>query len=242
VSAISFFITGTDTGVGKTEVTIALLRAGRGLGLRVAGFKPVATGAALGPSGGLENGDALRLLAEASLPLAYGAVNPYVFAAPIAPHLAAAAAGVAIDLARIQRGWVALAAQVDLLLVEGVGGYRVPLGPHATVASLAATLQVPLILVVGLRLGCINHGALSFEAIERDGLPFAGWVGAQVDPDYGPVAGTLDALTAAMGQPPLGLLPMLGYGAARGTAEVAAAALRPVLLALLAAQPRDQQF
>lgn len=230
--ARGFFITGTDTGVGKTEVAVALLRAARAAGLRVAGMKPVATGAELGVLPGTAagptlapiNDDARRLLAEANVPMTYAEANPYCFVPAMAPHLAAAAAGVTIAAAPIVALHAALQARAEVLVVEGVGGYRVPLGPGLTVASLARDLGDPLILVVGLRLGCLNHAALTVEAIAHDALPFAGWIANQVEPAYGPVAETLASLRAICGGPPLGYLahqarPAPGGDVARSDAE-----------------------
>ena len=149
-----FFVTGTDTGVGKTLVSAALLRRFAAAGRRVAGMKPVASGA-IATTQGLRSEDALILLRESSPHAAYEHVNPYALEPPIAPHLAALAAGVTIDVVRIEAAFRALAAAADLVVVEGVGGWRVPLGPDLDVAGLAARLGLPVILVVGLRLGCL---------------------------------------------------------------------------------------
>lgn len=176
-----YFITGTDTGVGKTRISTALLTAFNARGFSTAAMKPVATGCA-NTAQGLRNDDALTLQQHASLPLTYEQINPYAFEPPIAPHLAAAQAGQAIDLSHIKHGLDILAAQADVVIVEGVGGWLVPLNADATVADLAYELGLPVILVVGLRLGCLNHALLTVQSIEQSSLPFAGWVANVIDP------------------------------------------------------------
>lgn len=179
----TLFVTGTDTGIGKTRVACALLRAFATRGVRVAGMKPVAAGATRTPEGP-RNADALALMASSSGPVAYGVVNPFVFTPPIAPHLAAAEARVRIDLGHIGRCHAELAARHDVVIVEGAGGLLVPLDERHSFADLARMLGAPVLLVVGMRLGCLNHALLTAEAIERRGLPFAGWVGTALDPDF----------------------------------------------------------
>lgn len=175
------FVTGTDTGVGKTLVSQALLYHLRTRYAAVAGFKPVASGSDQTPEG-LRNADALLLQRAASLQLPYAAVNPYVFAPPVAPHLAAARAGVVIDCESIVRGIVAAGA--DRVVVEGVGGWAVPLNAQQTVADLASLLALPVVLVVGMRLGCLNHALLTAAAIRARGLAIAGWVANRIDPQF----------------------------------------------------------
>ena len=176
-----FFVTGTDTGVGKTLVTCSLLRAFANRGIKAVGMKPVASGAA--PRGHrLVHDDVEKLLAAGNVAAPREDVNPYCFDPPIAPHLAAARAGMRIELDRIEECFRALAARADVVIVEGVGGFRVPLGPGVDTAELAARLALPLVLVVGLRLGCLNHALLTAEAVSRRGLRLAGWVANQVDP------------------------------------------------------------
>ncbi len=174
--AKAFFITGTDTDVGKTYVATALLAAANKQGLSTAALKPVAAGCE--DSGqGLRNDDALALQAEASLELAYEQINPVALAPAIAPHIAAQQAGKNITVSRLAgfcRG--VTMKRADLTLVEGAGGWRVPLNPRETLADLARELRLPVVLVVAMRLGCINHALLTAEAIERDGLTLAGWV------------------------------------------------------------------
>lgn len=175
-----FFVTGTDTGVGKTLVTCALLYAFRARGKRVIGMKPVAAGAEE-TAAGLRNEDVERLIAASSVAAPRAAINPYCFLPPVAPHLAARAAGVDIELETIRRAYVGLAALADVVIVEGVGGFRVPLGARADGADLAAVLALPVVLVVGMRLGCLNHALLTAEAIRARGLDLAGWVANHID-------------------------------------------------------------
>jgi dethiobiotin synthetase len=170
-----YFVTGTDTEIGKTTVSALLIRALARRGLRVAGMKPVASGAVETPEG-LRNDDVLALTHSANLDCAYDDVNPYAFAPPIAPHLAAAEAGIAIEPARIEAAYRRLCSAADCVVVEGVGGWRVPLAPGFGVADLAKLVHLPVILVVGLRLGCLNHAQLTAEAIAHDGLNCVGWV------------------------------------------------------------------
>ena len=184
MTAHGFFITGTDTGVGKTLIACALLHALAARGLRVIGMKPVAAGAHE-ESGRLVNDDVTALNAASNVTAADDFVNPYCFAMPIAPHIAAAKAGVSIDLARLQNAYAALASCADCVIVEGVGGFRVPLGAELDTSHLAARLQLPVVLVVGMRLGCINHALLTTAAIEAAGLPLAGWVANHIEPDMG---------------------------------------------------------
>ncbi len=202
------FITGTDTEIGKTEVTLGLMSALQQRGQRVLGMKPVAAGCAV-TADGLRNEDALRIQAQGSLPVAYARINPYAFAPPIAPHIAAAQAGVEIALAPIQAAYQRLAVQTDWVIVEGVGGWRVPLGPELTLADLPRALALPVLLVVGLRLGCLNHALLSAEAIQASGLPLAGWIANGVDPAMAAAEDNLATLRARLPAPCLGVIPWL---------------------------------
>lgn len=204
----SFFITGTDTGVGKTLVTAALLRALRESGLRVAGMKPIAAGSMAGPEG-LANDDALLLQAESSARHPYGDVNPWLFEPAIAPHIAAAEAGIAIDLARIATAHARLAASSDIVLAEGAGGFLVPLDAHRSMAEIPVLLRMDVILVVGLRLGCLNHALLTAEAIAARGLALAGWVGNGVDPQFARREANLETLKARLPAPCLGIVPWM---------------------------------
>ena len=170
-----FFVTGTDTGVGKTLVAAALLRALTQIGHKVQAFKPVASGCVV-TANGLRCADAEILQQQIADKVPYADLNPYAFAPAIAPHIAAAEAGVTIDLAVIRQKAEHLMTRADHLVVEGAGGWYVPLGNGHTMASLAKELGLAVILVIGLRLGCLNHALLSAEAIKATGLPWAGWV------------------------------------------------------------------
>ena len=202
----AYFITGTDTEIGKTFSTCALLHAARARGLRALGMKPVAAGAEW-VNGEFLNEDAARLRAAGSFDPGLALLNPYCLASPIAPHIAAREEGVRIEPARIRTAFDTLRAQADLLLVEGVGGFRVPLGDDYDSADLARDLGLPVILVVGLRLGCINHALLSAEAIAARGLTFAGWIANRVDPAMLRVDENLAALQKGLPEPLLGVLP-----------------------------------
>lgn len=204
----SFFVTGTDTGVGKTLVAAALLRTLREAGQRVAGMKPVAAGSEPGPEG-LANEDALLLQAESSARHPYADVNPWLFEPAIAPHIAAAEAGVAIDLARIAAAHARLAAAADVVIAEGAGGFLVPLDAHRSFAEIPVLLRMDVILVVGLRLGCLNHALLTAEAISSRGLAFAGWVGNAIDPRFARREANIDTLAARLPAPCLGLVPWM---------------------------------
>lgn len=206
--AKGFFVTGTDTEIGKTVVSAALIRALERRGFRTVGMKPVASGAACTPDG-LRNDDALCLMRAATVDCAYEDVNPYAFEPPIAPHIAAAETGVAIDFARIETCFARLAAAADCVVVEGVGGFRVPLGPDKTVADLAAALALPVVLVVGMRLGCLNHALLGAEAIMRDGLPCAGWVANELHADMPRLDENVATLEARMPMPLIARVPAL---------------------------------
>src|SRR5262245_38371282 len=164
-----YFITGTDTGVGKTLVACALLRAFAARGLRTAGMKPVAAGAEV-HGNELRNEDVEQLRAAASVSAPRHLVNPYCLVPPIAPHIAAERAGVTIELDVIAQCHAGLSALADVVIVEGVGGFCVPLGPAIDTARLAARLALPVVLVVGMRLGCLNHPLLTAEAIASRGL------------------------------------------------------------------------
>lgn len=174
-------MTGTDTGVGKTLVACSLLRAFAARGFKAVGMKPVASGAVAGGNG-LVHDDVERLIAAGNVAATRDHVNPYCFAPPIAPHIAAAEAGMKIELDHIGHCFNALTEQADVVIVEGVGGFRVPLGPGADTAQLAARLALPVVLVVAMRLGCLNHALLTAEAIAGRGLMLAGWVANHLDP------------------------------------------------------------
>jgi len=209
MSAYGVFVTGTDTGVGKTVVACALMRGFAALGRRVAGFKPVASGSERSPAG-LRNADALALAAAGTVALPYDLTNPYCFEPAISPHIAAEEAGIVVDLGRIRRDLEAIGRNVDWIVAEGAGGWLAPVGTGVTMADLARTLGLPVLLVVGLRLGCLNHAHLTGEAIRAAGVPFAGWIGSHVDAHFERVAANLATLERSLGEAPLALVPQLG--------------------------------
>lgn len=196
----AYFLTGTDTEIGKTHIACALLERARLLGLRATGLKPVAAG--IEADG--ENDDVRRIRQASNVALPTPIRNPYCFAPPIAPHLAAAQAGVEIDFARIAASLSNAQQHADFVVVEGAGGFCIPLGPDQTSADLAVALQLPVILVVGLRLGCLNHALLTAEAITRRGLVLAGWVGNHLATPMSHAAENMATLRALLPAPCLG--------------------------------------
>ena len=222
----TYFVTGTDTEVGKTLCTAALLRVARLQGLRTVGMKPIASGCEATPEG-LRNEDALAHLAETSAPLpAYATVNPYAFAPAIAPHIAAAEAGVSVDLRCIAECWTELTRDRDFALMEGAGGWQVPIDATRFFPELAARLQLPVVLVVGLRLGCINHALLTAQAIATRGLRLAGWIGNRIDPQFSRLDDNLAALHRHLPAPCLGVVPPLAETALAARVAAAAGYLR----------------
>jgi dethiobiotin synthetase len=206
-----FFITGTDTGVGKTLVAVALTRALVARAFRTAVMKPVAAGGTR-TAEGFFNDDALELLAASNVKAPYEDVNPWLLSTPASPHLAARADGVAIRHDRILEAFRRLTAASDLVLVEGAGGWLAPISATETMADIAEKLALPIILVVGLRLGCLNHALLTREAIRARGLRFGGWIANQLAHEM-PLAGAnIDTLTSRFGLEPLGVVPCLGRG------------------------------
>lgn len=203
-----YFVSGTDTGVGKTWITLGLMGALKNRFITVAGMKPVASGCEL-TGAGLRNEDARLIQAQCSVMPRYEQVNPYAFEPGIAPHVAAAMAGIHIDLERIADCYRDLARSVNTVVVEGVGGWRVPLNETQTLRDLVALLQLPVILVVGIRLGCINHALLTVETIRRDGLKLAAWVANQVEADYSMPGATLDYLRCHIEAPLMGVVPCM---------------------------------
>jgi dethiobiotin synthetase len=197
-----FFVAGTDTGVGKTFVATALLRRFGALGLRAAGMKPVAAGCEQG-----RNDDVEALLTAGMGGLDRSLVCPYLFEPPIAPHIAAAEAGVKIDLAVIEMAFQQLRSQADVLIVEGVGGFRVPLDEREDAGAIPKRLGLPVILVVGLRLGCLNHALLTQAAIEAEGLELAGWVANRVDPAMARAEENIEALRRRLRAPLIAEVP-----------------------------------
>ena len=199
------FVTGTDTGIGKTHASVALVRAHRACGRHAIGMKPVASGCRETQEG-LRNEDAEALIAASDPVPAYSLCNPYAFAPPIAPHIAAREAGIAIALDPIVAAYGRLAAMADRVVVEGVGGWSVPLSDALMQADLARALGLPVVLVVGLRLGCINHALLSARAIVADGCVLGGWIANRIDPAMARAYENLDTLRARIDAPLLGVL------------------------------------
>jgi dethiobiotin synthetase len=177
------FITGTDTEIGKTFVSSLLIEIIAEEGHKVIGMKPVASGAK-NVNGILKNDDALSLIQASNVDVDYKSVNPYVFEPAVSPHIAAEQAGIEIDLDEIKKCFDQLQKKSDVVVVEGVGGWYAPLSAHTTIADLAETLRLPIILVVGLRLGCLNHALLTVQAIRQSGLSIAGWVANHVEKDF----------------------------------------------------------
>jgi dethiobiotin synthetase len=204
----AIFVTGTDTGVGKSWVSVALMAALQQRGLRVMGMKPIASGCRL-TADGLRNEDAEMLQQQASTPFAYDLVNPYRFLPAIAPHIAAAASGTTIDLARIADAAAILSAGADYLIVEGAGGWWVPLDATTTMAAIAEQGAMGVVLVVGLRLGCINHALLTAAAIAASGCPLSGWVATPIDRAMACQQENLATLRARLPAPCLGVMPWL---------------------------------
>ena len=179
----SLFVTGTDTGVGKTRVAVGLCNAFDAAGRRVAGMKPIASGCTASPQG-LRNDDACALLAATTVRARYEDVNPYAFEPAIAPHIAAVEARCSVDFDVLDRAYQRLVLQSDVVVVEGAGGWLAPLDAARTFADLAAHWQLGVILVVSLKLGCLNHAALTQESISRRGLVLRGWVANSVEPHF----------------------------------------------------------
>lgn len=190
----AWFVTGTDTNVGKTLVSCALLHALRARGLSAVGMKPVASGCRM-TAEGARHADAEALLAAGSIPVEYAMINPYALAAATAPHLAAQAAGIVISLDTISTAFVQLQSHADAIVVEGVGGWMVPIDATHSMAETPVRLRLPVVLVVGIRLGCLNHALLTAAAVERSGCRLAGWVANHVSSD---ADGVLKGYVAAL--------------------------------------------
>lgn len=186
-------------------------------GLRVLGMKPVAAGAKMTEQG-LRNDDALALQALGYRQMPYPLINPYCFAPPIAPHLAAQEADINIDLDLIHQASNQLKSECDLLVIEGAGGWLVPLGDEFDLSDLAAQLDQPIVLVVGMKLGCLNHALLTAQAIRQRGLVLAGWVANSIDPHYSHVQQNLDSLQQRIQAQLLGVIPFLAQPSARAAA------------------------
>ena len=196
------FVTGTDTGVGKTVVARLIVRSLAATGVRVAVMKPVAAGSFM-TLAGPRNEDALGLIADSNVVMPYATVNPYCLAEPVSPHLAARQAGVTIELAHLAECFATLQAAADLVIVEGAGGWLAPLNDREFIADLAAALDLPVLLVVGLRLGCLNHTLLTAAAIRQRGVVLAGWIANHIDPDFPRVEENLATLEQHLGMAPI---------------------------------------
>lgn len=228
-------MTGTDTGVGKTTVACALLHAFAARGMKAVGMKPVASGAERRPHG-LVSEDVERILAAGNLTAPREQVNPYCFEPPIAPHIAARQAGVAIELDPVVAAYRALARRAEVVIVEGVGGFLVPLGRNSDTAQLAKRLALPVVLVVGLRLGCLNHALLTVEALAARGLLLAGWVANHIDPAMAAAEENVAALEERIAAP---LLARIAHTAAPDPRAIAPALdLSPLLMRVRGAKAR----
>jgi dethiobiotin synthetase len=201
-----FFITGTDTGVGKTWATLALMDFLQARGLAVIGMKPVASGC-FRKEGELRNEDALLLMENASLVVDYSKLNIYAFEQPASPHIAASCQGETVEIAKIVLQCRDLESVVDCVLVEGIGGWEVPLNDSQRVSHLACSLQLPVILVVGMRLGCLNHAFLTHDAMIRSGVVCAGWIANCIDEDFPNLVENLATLASGFSFPCLGMIP-----------------------------------
>ena len=220
-----FFVTGTDTSVGKTRVAAALCHAFANAGLKVAGMKPIASGCTAAP-GGLRNDDALALIAAMNVRASYADVNPYAFEPAIAPHIAAGDCGAAIEYSVLDRAFDRLRLQSEIMIVEGAGGWLTPLDARRSFADLVARWRLDVILVVGLRLGCLNHALLTAESVGRRGLKLAGWVCNRIDKDFARANENIAALSQRLTAPCLGIIPY----APNASAAAAAALLNTGLL------------
>ena len=208
MSMAGFFVTGTDTGCGKTEVTLGLMQKLQQGGSSVLGMKPVASGAEE-TEAGLRNEDALRIQAQSSIEIPYAEINPFAYQSAIAPHVAAHRAERPIVIEEIVQGCERLGERADRVLVEGVGGWHVPLGDDITLADLAMALNLPVVLVVGLRLGCLNHALMTAECMLNAGVIFAGWVANHIDPEMEAREENLATLRQWLPAPCLGVIPYL---------------------------------
>ncbi|HAT1569081.1 TPA: dethiobiotin synthase [Kluyvera cryocrescens] len=207
-----YYVTGTDTEVGKTVASTALLQAAGLLGRRTAGYKPVASGSEM-TAEGLRNSDALALQRNSVVSLDYDAVNPYTFAEPTSPHIVSADEQRPIEASVLSAGLRGLEAQADWVLVEGAGGWFTPLSPTLTLADWVKMEQLPVILVVGVKLGCINHAVLTAQAVQQAGLRLAGWIANDVTPPGRRHAEYLSTLQRMLPAPMLGEIPWLGDAA-----------------------------
>ena len=217
MATTTLFVTGTDTGIGKTLASTALLHALRARGRCASGMKPVASGSEAGDGDGWRNADALALLAASDPRPAYADVNPYALPEPTAPQLAARAAGIRVSPGVLAAAHARIAAGCDVVVVEGAGGWLAPLADGLEHAMLARALDAEVLLVVGLRLGCLNHARLSARAIAADGLALAGWIGSTLEPGFS--ADYLALVEDALAAPCLGVLPHQADGDARAASK-----------------------
>ncbi|MBE9561427.1 MAG: dethiobiotin synthase [Proteobacteria bacterium] len=201
------FITGTDTEIGKTWCTLALIQYFKNQNLRVAGMKPIASGCYHGING-LRNNDAEQILALTGLDIPYNTINPYSFEPPIAPHIAANQIGQNIDLDIILSNYKKLQTQADMVIVEGVGGWRVPINADLSLKDMVLAMKIPVVLVIGMKLGCINHALLTAEAIIQDGCHLIGWIANVVDENFLSQQ-SIDTISGYLSAPLLAQMPYL---------------------------------
>lgn len=197
-----FFVTGTDTSVGKTTVTVRLMQQLVVQGLTVIGMKPVASGCEW-LDGRWQNDDVLQLTAASNVSAPAELINPYCFEPAIAPHIAAAQAGVEIDFNVILAAYAQLTTMADVVIVEGAGGLLVPLNATQTIADLIQALSLPALVVVGMRLGCINHALLTAQVLKQRNIDFCGWVANNIDPQMSVPQENLQSLITGLQQPPV---------------------------------------
>ncbi len=215
------FVTGTDTDVGKTRIALGLMAALQNHGLSVAAMKPVSAGCELAGDAGnphLQNDDAQQLSAQASVSLPYPRLNPYAFAPAVAPHIAAQAVGVTMQLHVLTSAYAEIEQQSDVVVVEGAGGWLVPINAQQTLADFAEALRLPVVLVVGLRLGCLNHALLTVRAIQSQGLRLAGWVANDIISDSQHMDDNVQSLVERIDAPLLGRAPFIPQASAQVTA------------------------
>jgi dethiobiotin synthetase len=234
-----FFITGTNTGVGKTAVAAAILRLLAVEGVRAVGLKPVASGSERsGPGEPLRNPDALELQAAAPVHLPYASVNPWCYQPAVAPHLAARDAGETLTVSGMVDWYEHATSQAELAIVEGAGGWRVPLHPDGFLSDLPESLGLGVILVVGATLGCLNHARLTAEVIHAGGrCRLLGWIASEIDPDFERRTDNLHTLESLLGGPPLAVAPWTARRSVYGNAVVDLGAAVRLRQALLAAMP-----
>lgn len=205
MSTHGLFVAGTDTGSGKTRTTCGLLAALAAHGVRAVGMKPVATGAFI-ENGASISDDALMIAAHSSVQMPMTDINPYRFEPPVSPDVAAALAGIPIEITVLEAAYHRLATRAEIVIVEGTGGWLTPIGPGATMADIPERFGTPVLLVVGLTLGCINHALLTAEAIRSRGCRLAGWIGNRIDPNYLLPENNLATLGHWLGAPALTVL------------------------------------